>query len=122
MRMGSTWANPNAGNQNYLNALYQSAPAQVMATSAPAPAPVGPQVRVKPETPPPMAAQPAITQKPRMGGTGMSRPVGQNQGTMAPGGNQSAFGNPAMKMFKKGGFVTTRKVSTADKNKSQPKW
>ena len=148
MRMGSTWANPNAGNQNYLNALaaqqyipqpvapvVDQAPVvapqsavQPAAIAAPKAAPVAavPQTRIKPVTPNAITrtpvTEPEVQIRPKVRQVTQSRSVGQNQATMAPGGNQSVFGDPALRAYKKGGIVTTRKVSTAVKNKSQSKW
>lgn len=143
MRMGGSWAGLNPGNQNYLNAL-QSMPAYSSQVSPPPNAPaaaqptgsaqaspppepvkaVAPLSRV-PGSRPPMPSptvQPGIAQKARMGSQFQPKAVGQTQNTMAPGGNSSAYGNTATRAFKKGGIVTTRKVATATKNKSQPKW
>lgn len=143
MRMGSRWANPNAGNQNFIRSGwgYNSdigawdwdrpgptvTPVNRVGPTNPIspPKPATPQMRVKPVTPAPIVRTPVtqpetqIKPKPRMSG---ASPVGQTQNTMPPGGNQSAFGNPSVRNFKNGGSVTTCKVSTSQKNKSQPKW
>jgi len=136
MRFGGSWAGLNPGNQNYLNALWgQSAPQAVTSAApigAPPPkasvaAPV-PQTKFKP-LPPPTITRTMVSQpetqtraKARVAPGNQPGTMGQTQNTMAPGGNQSAFGNQPMRAFKKGGAVTTSKVSTSSKNKSQPKW
>jgi hypothetical protein len=137
MRFGGSWAGLNPGNQNYLNALWgQSAPQAVMPAApigAPPPSVNAPQVaapvpqsRFRPVPPPVInrtpVSQPETQIRPKVRQVSQSRPVGQDQATMAPGGNQSVFGDPGMRAYKKGGAVTTCKMSTASKNKSQPKW
>lgn len=161
MRLGSSWANPKAGNLNFIRAVANqpvqaSSPVRVVppvmpikaspsgfppvpvAPSAPGltqiPStpvkPFGPQVSQSIASPasqvgaPPVSpvVQPSIAQKIPMGSQVQPRLVGQMQGTMAPRQNTAVIGNPNVRSYKKGGVVTTRKVSTTVKNKSQSKW